>query len=58
MNSNTLSAEAREAQRQYYRDWYAKNKKRVQAKKKEYWERKAAEAAERGKTNENTGAIS
>ena len=48
-----MSEAAKLARRQYNRDYYAKNKDRIQQQKAEYWARKAAEAARKEKTNEN-----
>ena len=45
-----LSDEAREAQREYkrnyMREWRARNKDKVQENNRKYWERKAAKAKE------------
>lgn len=46
----TMSEAAKAAKREYYREWYKKNKERRQAYLRGFWERKAAEAAERKKT--------
>lgn len=41
-----LSKEAREARREYEREWRRKNPDKVAAKAARYWEKKAREAAE------------
>lgn len=42
-----LSEAAREAQRDYMREWRKKNQARVREKNQRYWERKAAERKEK-----------
>ena len=49
----TMSPAAREVQRAYNREYYAKNRERIQQKRAERWEKKAAEAARKGKTDAN-----
>lgn len=56
-----LSNEAREAQREYNRQYYAKHKEAVKERKRRYWERKAlmakghdAEAAQTEDPNEDS----
>ena len=45
--NEALSPEAKEARRQYHREWTAKNPDRVREINRRYWERKArANAAE------------
>lgn len=46
-----LSAEAVEARRAYYKEWRRKNREKVSANNRRYWEKKAAEAV-RGAANE------
>lgn len=43
---SALTDAAREAQREYMREWRRKNPDRVREKNKRYWERKAAERKE------------
>lgn len=44
-----MSEQAREAQREYNREWARKNPEKVKAKNQKYWERRAARLAkERG----------
>lgn len=52
---NQLSEEAREARRQYYRDWRAKNRDRERANRFRYWERRAQKQknSEEGEENGN-----
>ena len=48
MNSKSkigMSQAAREAQRAYHREYYAKNRERIQQQRAERWERKARELA-------------
>lgn len=40
-NKDTLSNEAREAQRAYKREWRKKNRDKVKNATKRYWEKKA-----------------
>lgn len=40
----TLSEAALEKRRAYYREWRRKNRERVAANNRRYWEKKAAEA--------------
>lgn len=40
-NKDTLSNEAREAQRAYKREWRKKNRDKVKNANKRYWEKKA-----------------
>lgn len=42
-----LTDAAREAQREYMREWRRKNPERVREKNKRYWERKAAAGKEK-----------
>ena len=43
-NSGSLSEAALEKRRAYYREWRRKNRERVAANNRRYWEKKAAEA--------------
>lgn len=43
-NPGSLSAAALEQRRAYYREWRKKNRDRVSANNRRYWEKKAAEA--------------
>ena len=43
-----MSEAAREARKQYKREWYARNKEKQREYTARYWERKAAEAAAEG----------
>ena len=50
-----MSEQAREAQREYNREWSRKNPEKVKAKNKKYWERRAARLAkERGGAKDGT----
>lgn len=54
MNSEIkMSKTAREAQRAYNREYYAKNRERIQQKRAERWERMATEAANANKISES-----
>lgn len=46
------SDKARELQRLYQREWRAKNKDKVQAKNRRYWDRKAMQEAEKKQEGE------
>ncbi len=41
---SSLSDAAKEAKRQYYRDYRAKNKEKIQETNNRFWEKKAKEA--------------
>ena len=47
------SEEAREAQREYNREWARKNPDKVKEKNRKYWERRAAKEAEEKGGGEN-----
>lgn len=52
MKDKKIQDLAREAQREYQREWRAKNPDKVRAKNQRYWERKARkllEASEEGR---------
>lgn len=51
MEKNTMSNEARAAQRAYTRAWRRANPDKVRAANRRYWEKKAA-AADQGKGGE------
>ena len=38
------SEAAKEMRRKYYRDYYAKNREKINERKRKYWEKKAKEA--------------
>ena len=44
-----LSPEAREARRQYLKEWRKRNPEKVKQHTRDYWERKAREMKENGK---------
>ena len=44
---HTSTDRVKELKRQYYREWYAKNRDRVRASQDRYWAKKAAEAEQR-----------
>lgn len=53
MNTEPMSDEAVAKRREYYKQWRAKNKSRVKAYNKNYWERLAKKtASEQGENNE------
>ncbi|MBQ6365440.1 MAG: hypothetical protein IJI61_03405 [Oscillospiraceae bacterium] len=56
MEKNALSDAARKVQRDYkrayMREWRAKNKDKVAANNRRYWERRAAKVAEKENANE------
>ena len=47
-----MTEQAREAQRAYKREWNRKNRDKVKAAQVRYWERKAAEAAQKQEEQE------
>lgn len=47
-----MTPEARAKRNAYKRAWYAKNKDKARSYIEAYWERKAAEAKEKEKTND------
>lgn len=49
MDDKTITEIAREAQRKYQREWRAKNKDKVAAINRRYWEKKAAAIIEQQK---------
>lgn len=50
----SIEEQARKEQRAYYRQWRAKNKDRVKANNKRYWECRAAKKAA---DKQETGAV-
>lgn len=46
MNEKQLSAKALELRRAYQREWRLKNKDKVRANNRRYWERKAQKAVQ------------
>ena len=50
-----LTAEARAAKREYMKQWRAKNKEKVAANNRRYWERKAQKLAEQAEGKHEVG---
>ncbi len=48
MDKKTLEQKAREAQRDYQRQWRKRNPDKVREKNRRYWEKKAQQQAEKG----------
>lgn len=55
MDDKAIAEIAREAQRKYQREWRAKNKDKVAAINRRYWQKKAAAIVEqqKGQNDEN-----
>ena len=49
-----MTDEARAERNAYYREWYKKNREKVRASQREYWERRAARLKEAAKHEEET----
>ena len=50
-----ISEKAKEAQREYLREWRRKNPDKVREQNRRYWERKAQQMASQGKETEVDG---
>lgn len=50
-----MNEKAREAQRAYMREWRRKNRDKVAANNRRYWERKAQKLAEQAETRTEAG---
>ncbi|MDB2076549.1 hypothetical protein PMZ66_13105 [Clostridium paraputrificum] len=46
-----MEQQAREAQREYMRQWRARNKDKVKAAQERYWEKKAKKMIKEGEVN-------
>lgn len=53
MDNKTIEELAREAQRAYQKEWRAKNRDKVAAINRRYWEKKAAEEIARRQMKQN-----
>lgn len=54
MEEKTINEQARNARREYYREWRARNKDKIKASNERYWMKRARKLLEeQGAANEN-----